>query len=565
MARTNFGIKNIQKFISIRSFSKNARNLWSKDNIVSSPSNDVQLPSLTVNDFIWENIEKWAEKPAMVCGITNRTYTYHQLYKYSRRFGAKLRTLFDIREDDVTCIMMSNNPEYAVATLGSLEAGATVTIINPIYTVHEVQRQLILSCPKIVIGMPETIEILKEACKLAKLNIPIITVTNTEALPAGTISFHELINDEYVDTSVLQRVNKDIDRIALLPHSSGTTGLPKAVELVHRTLVANFAQQNGEAFKYCQSATESSQESLLAVLPFYHIYGSGVIMLHKLSMGAKVVTLPKFEKNTFLNAIKQQKSSILHLVPPLASFLASHPECKKEDLSNVHTYICGAAPLPKQDIFRILDKSKSDVDFLQIYGLTEVSPLATTAPLGSKNYATVGVALPNTKLRIVNSKDESLGPNEVGELLIKGPQVMKGYKDNPEATKAAITDDGWFRSGDLASIDQDGVVTICDRIKELIKVKGFQVAPAELESVLKEHSDVLDVAVIGVPDSKMGEVPKAFVVVKEGSSINSNDLKQFVEERVAAYKRLSDVTFIDSLPRNPSGKILRRVLKEKYV
>ncbi|XP_014355400.2 4-coumarate--CoA ligase-like 5 [Papilio machaon] len=288
-------------------------------------------------------------------------------------------------------------------------------------------------------------------------------------------------------------------------------------------------------------------------------------MLHKLSMGAKVVTLPKFEKSTFLNAIKMQKSSILHLAPPLASFLASHPECKKEDLSNVHTYICGAAPLPKQDIFRILDKSKSDVDFLQIYGLTEVSPLATTAPLGSKNYATVGVALPNTKLRIVNSKDESLGPNEVGELLIKGPQVMKGYKDNPEATKAVITDDGWFRSGDLASIDQDGVVTICDRIKELIKVKGFQVAPAELESVLKEHSDVLDVAVIGVPDSKMGEVPKAFVVVKEGRSINANDLKQFVEERVAAYKRLSDVTFIDSLPRNPSGKILRRVLKEKYI
>ncbi|CAK1582566.1 unnamed protein product [Parnassius mnemosyne] len=564
MARTNLVTKNIQKLLLVRKYSNlSTQNLWTRENIVNSPFNDIQLPSLNVTEYIWQNLDKWANKPATICGITNRSYTYNELYKYSRKFAVKLRTQWDISEGDVTCIMMSNNPEYAIVTLGSLEAGAAVTTINPLYTVHEVQRQLLLSNPKIVIGRPETVGVIKEACKNANMNLPIIVVKNThENLPSGTICFHELIDDANVDFSVLNTIDKNIDDIALIPYSSGTTGMPKGVELVHRTLVTNFVQQDAEGIRHYQHATDSHQESLLAVLPMYHMYGLGIILLQKLTTGAKIVTLPKFERKTFLHAIREHKTSLLHLVPPLASFLGSHPSVEDEYLSHIHTYICGAAPLPKQDIFQVLEKSKPNVDFLQVYGLTETSSLATTVPPESKNYTSVGVALPSTKLRIVDSDDRNLGPNAVGELLIKGPQIMKGYRNNPEATKAVITDDGWFRSGDLASIDHAGVVTICDRIKELIKVKGFQVAPAELESVLKEHPDILDAAVIGVPDSKLGEVPKAFVVLKDGCKQDSINVKKFVEDRVASYKRLSDVEFMKSLPRNPSGKILKKVLRE---
>ncbi|CAG4959570.1 unnamed protein product [Parnassius apollo] len=566
MTRTNMVTKNIQKLLLVRKYSNlSSQHLWTKENVVNSPYNDIQLPSLNVTDYIWQNLDKWADKPAMICGITNRSYTYNELYKYSRILAVKLRTQWDIREGDITCIMMPNNPEYAIVTLGSLEAGAAVTTINPLYTVHEVQRQLLLSNPKIVIGSPETIGLIKEACKNTRMNLPIIAAKNSnESLPPETISFLELIDDRNVDFSVLNTVTKNIDDIALVPYSSGTTGLPKGVELVHRTLVTNFVQQDAEGIRHYQHTTDSHQESLLAVLPLYHLYGLAVILLQKLTVGAKIVTLPKFERKTFLHAVKEHKTSLLHLVPPLASFLGSHPSVEDEYLSHIHTYISGAAPLPKQDIFRVLEKSKSNVDFLQIYGMTELSPLATTVPPGSKNYTSVGVALPSTKLRIVDSDDQNMEPNAVGELLIKGPQIMKGYRNNLEATKAVITDDGWFRSGDLASIDYDGVVTIRDRIKELIKVKGFQVAPAELESVLKEHPDILDAAVIGVPDAKLGEVPKAFVVVKDGCKQDSTNVKKFVEDRVASYKRLSDVEFMKSLPRNPSGKILRKVLRENY-
>ncbi|XP_068630346.1 uncharacterized protein [Battus philenor] len=400
---------------------------------------------------------------------------------------------------------------------------------------------------------------------MLQMNIPIIIVNSTsESLPNGTISFEGLINDNSQDISILNGVIKNVDDIALLPYSSGTTGLPKGVELVHRSIVTNFVQQDNDGVRHCEHTTDSHQECVLAILPLFHMYGLSIVMLNKLSIGAKIVTLPKFETETYLKAIKKYNASVLHIAPPLASFLACHPKSNKEYLSSVHTYVCAAAPLPKHDIYRVLEKSSPNTHFVQLYGLTEVSPLATSIPRGCKEYTNVGLAVPNTKLRVVNSDDQNLGPDEVGELLIHGPQIMKGYRNNPEETKAAITRDGWFRTGDLVSIDKDGVVTVRDRIKELIKVKGFQVAPAELESILKEHPDIVDAAVIGVPDAKMGEVPKAFVVIKSDRNKDSDGIKNFVNDKVAAFKRLSDVEFVESLPRNPSGKILKRLLREKY-
>ncbi|XP_059062867.1 uncharacterized protein LOC131855599 isoform X1 [Achroia grisella] len=462
--------------------------------------------------------------------------------------------------------MMSNSPDYALAILGTLQAGAEVTTVNPIYTAHEVHRQLLLSKPKLVIGNPETIPVIKDALKLSKMNIPIIACKGyiSNELPDGVISLDELANAVHVDYDVLKEVSRTPDDVALLPYSSGTTGLPKGVELTNRNIVSNCAQQNTVGLRHYQDTTGSYQDAILAVLPFYHIYGLSIILLHKLSVGVKVVTLPKFQPQSLLTTLQEQKISIFCAAPPLILFLGSNPEVKNEHLENINIITCGAAPLPKLDIYRVLSKAKQNLDFLQLYGLTETAPLVTTMPNNGKNYVTAGVAIPNTEIKIVNNDGNALGPNEVGELLVRGPQVMKGYRNNVEATKNAITEDGWFKTGDIASIDEEGAVTITDRVKELIKVKGYQVAPAELESILREHPDVQDAGVVGVPDPRTGEIPKAFVVVKEGSNVEEANILNYVSERVAEFKRIKEIVFLDSLPKNPSGKLLRRVLKDKH-
>ncbi|CAB3247030.1 unnamed protein product [Arctia plantaginis] len=541
------------------------QSLWTIDKIVKSPHKDIDIPRRTINDHIWENLEKWADKTALVCGITNRSYTYNQLYKYSRNFAARLRTHLKIKEGDVVCIMMSNSPEYAVVALGALEAGAVVTTVNPIYTPHEVQRQIELSDPTLLIGQTETISCLKEALFLVKKNLPIITVKGSEStIPSGTISFEELALGDNVDHSVLKEVSRSFEDIAFLPYSSGTTGLPKGVELPHKQMVVNCLQQDVNTIRQYDETTSTNQDVTLNILPLYHIYGLTVILLHKLSIGSKIVTVPKFQPNTFINVLKEHPINMLYAAPPLILFLSSHPGVTEEHLASVKVIASGAAPLPTSDVIKLLEKTKPAVNFVNLYGMTECSPLVTAMSLGSNNYSTVGHAVSNTELRIADSELKPLGVNEVGELLIRGPQVMKGYRNNPEATKDAIINDGWYRSGDLGSIDKDGVVTITDRLKELIKVKGYQVPPAELEHILKEHPDVLDVAIVGVPHSRIGEYPKAFIVLKEGRKADVDGITSFVNKQVAEYKRVKEVMFLDALPRNPSGKILRRILKEKY-
>ncbi|XP_072930548.1 uncharacterized protein [Epargyreus clarus] len=559
------GLARFQRLIS-RGYVARAQNVWTPDNIVKSPYAPVEIPNATVPEYIWRNIHKWADKTAVVCGITNRSYTYRKLHEYAQNFAATLRTSaqLQIKDGDVIGVMMPNSPEYPIAVLGAMQAGAIVTTFNPIHTTSEVYRQLLLARPKIIIGSPETIGVIKEAISMSNKAIPVITVRNPEDnLPSETIAFEELMNNN-VDKSVLNDVKRKPEDLVFLPYSSGTTGLPKGVELTNRNKVANFVQQEVEGGRHYIETTSEHQDSIMAVLPFYHVYGLSIILLHKLGIGAKLVVLPKFKPTTFLKALTEHKINLLYTAPPLALFLGTHPDVKKEHLNSVDRIICAAAPISKSDIRRLLDKCQPDIKFCQIYGLTEVSPLATTVEFGSDDHTSVGYALPNTELRVVDPNDRHLGPDEVGELHIRGPHIMKGYRDNPEATKTAITDDGWFRSGDLVSINKDGAVTIVDRIKELIKVKGYQVPPAELEGILRDHPDILDAAVIGIPDERKGEAPKAFVVLKEGHKTTATNIIEFVSKQVADYKRIKEVQFLDELPRNPSGKLLRKVLKEKY-
>ncbi|XP_072930595.1 uncharacterized protein [Epargyreus clarus] len=539
------------------------KHLWSSDNVVRSSFEDVDIPNLSVHEYMWKDLAKWSNKTAVVCGLTNRQYTYEQIYRQSQALGARLRKSFQVKDGDTVAIMLPNIPEYPVTVLGVQAAGGVVSTLNPVYTAHELQRQLQISNPKAIFVINETAGVVKEALKLIKRNIPIIAINLNNELPADTIRYTELV-DTNIDLSVLKEVRYDVNEVAFLHYSSGTTGLPKGVELTHRNVVANSEQQNTE-LKLFEDTTESNQDVALAILPMFHSYGLNIVMFHKLSVGLKLVTLPRFEPETMVNVMTNHKFDLLYLAPPLVLFLGSYPQITSKHFERLRCVVSGAAPLPQADLDRLLGKAvKNDVHFSQGYGLTEVGPLATLNPIGYKNYKSVGLALPNIELRIVDGNLNNLGPNEVGELLIKGPNVMKGYKNNPEANKDVFVEGSWLRSGDLGSIDETGSVYILDRLKELIKVSGFQVPPAELESELKLHPGVFDAAVIGVKDPKSGERPKAFVVLNEGFKTSDEEIMKFVNERVAPYKKIKELVFLESIPKNASGKILRRMLVQKF-
>ncbi|XP_038212930.1 4-coumarate--CoA ligase 2-like [Zerene cesonia] len=537
--------------------------VWTKGNVVVSPFRDVSIPEVTLPEYVWNKLIKWSDKIAVQCGVTERKYTYAQLYKHSQILGAHLRKNFGLKDGDTVAIMMPNLPEYPTTIFGILSAGGVVTTLNPIYTPYEVQRQIQLSEAKLIITVPEIVPVVKEALEMNKKSIPIIVNDVFSKRPEGTVSYKEIIDNTNIDTSILKEVKRKFDDVAFLPYSSGTTGLPKGVELTHYNIVTNCEQQNNE----CQlhnDTTESNQDSTLAILPMFHSYGLGVVTLHKLSVGTKLVTLPKFKPDTFVEALAKHKMEMFFLAPPLLLFLATYPQVKAKHLERVRSVIIGAAPVPKVDVETFLRKIDRDCHVAQGYGLTETSPLATISPIGFKNYTSVGFPLSNTQLRVVDENLKNMGPNEVGELLIKGPHVMKGYKDNPEANSQVFVEDKWFRSGDLARIAEDGSVSISDRLKELIKVNAYQVPPAELEGVLKEHPDIFDAAVVPVPDPATGEKPKAFVVLYENKYVTETNILEFVSKRVAPYKRIKEVVFLKEIPKNPSGKILRRVLIEKY-
>jgi acyl-CoA synthetase (AMP-forming)/AMP-acid ligase II len=343
--------------------------------------------------------------------------------------------------------------------------------------------------------------------------------------------------------------------LIFLPYSSVTTGLPKGVMLTHYNIVANICQ-----FKDIETYGEA--DTLIGVLPFFHIYGMTVIMAAALYKGATIVTMPRFDLEQFLQTLQNYSVTWAYMVPPIVLALAKHPLVDKYDLSKIKSILSGAAPLGKEVTQACADRLNCLVR--QGYGLTETSPVTHFTPndpakikLGS-----IGPVLPMTECKIIDyNTDAELGPNQEGELWMRGPQVMKGYLNHPQATAASINSEGWFRSGDIGYADEDGYFYIVDRLKELIKYKGLQVAPAELEAVLLTHPAVADAAVIPSPDEEAGEVPKGFVVLR--GEATPDELMAYVAERVAPHKKIRRLEVIDQIPKSASGKILRRLLVDK--
>ena len=506
----------------------------------------VEIPDTAITPFVLRMVDDLSDHPAMIDGPTGRTYTYRQLADLTARVAGGLAGR-GFGPGSTLAVMLPNLPEYFLAFHGAAMAGGTVTTINPTYGPSEVRHQLDDSGAGALVTIPMFVDTAVEACE----GTAVATIWVIGDAPEGTLPFTQLLGAEPLAEQVDVDVREDV---MVLPYSSGTTGFPKGVMLTHRNLVANIVQTEPVL------EVEAGRERVIAVLPFFHIYGMQVLMNAVIARGGTVVTMPRFDLEEFLTLVQDRKITIAYLVPPIVLALAKHPMVDQFDLSSLRLIFSGAAPLGAEVALEAAGRVGCDV--VQGYGMTELSPVTHSTPMGQFKPGSIGLTISNTEVRVVDpTTGEDLGIDEDGELWIRGPQVMKGYLNNPSATEITIDEDGWLHTGDIGHVDTDGHFYIVDRLKELIKYKGFQVPPAELEALLLTHPAVADAAVIGVPDPEAGELPKGFVVLKPGAAATEDVIKAFVADAVAGYKQLRIVEFIDTIPKSASGKILRRELR----
>jgi len=505
---------------------------------------DIDIPEVSVTDHVLRHAGRLGDTPAFIDGPTGRKVSYAALAQQIRALAGGLQAR-GVGPGTTWALMAPNLPEYAVAFHGIAYAGATVTTLNPTYGAEEIAFQLKDAGASAIITVGMFLDTAKAAAAEAGIDADAIYLIGDGDAPSIAT-----LMGEPLDAQVPVDLANDV---VVLPYSSGTTGFPKGVMLTHRNLVANIEQLGGH-----QHLDEG--EAIFAVLPFFHIYGMQVLMNFSLTRACTVVTAPRFDMVQMLELTQEHAISRLFLVPPIVLALAKHPVVDHYDLSSVRQVFSGAAPLGG-DIAEAATK-RLNCEMAQGYGMTELSPVTHAIADGDYVAGSVGTLVANTEARLVDPETgKDAGPGERGEVWVRGPQVMKGYLNNPEATAATIDADGWLHTGDVGKLDDGGHLYIVDRLKELIKVKGFQVAPAELEALLITHPEVTDVAVIGVPDKAAGEAVKAFVVRAAGSEVHAGDLQRFVLEHVAKYKQVSIVEFVDAIPKSASGKILRRELR----
>ena len=507
---------------------------------------DIPVADISITERIFANLVERPDAVVLVDGLTNRSMTAVDFIDQVKRLAGGL-TGNGFGKDSVVGLMAPNSPEYCVVFHAVAWAGGTITTINPTYTSSEVKHQLNDSDAELLITVPMFLETAKEALSGTKIK---------ELAVIGEAEGTQTLTGLYGDP-LEKQVAVDLEKhIVVLPYSSGTTGLPKGVQLSHRNLVVNVDQT-------ITCSDFRAGEVAAAFLPFFHIYGMNVMMNVHLAASSALVTMPRFDLELFLQISQDYKARRMWIVPPIALALAKHPLIDNYDLSSVELVLSGAAPLGAE-----LSEAVSErlgCLMLQGFGMTELSPVSHITPLKAPKSGACGLAVPNTQCRIVDPESGAdLPAGEAGELWIKGPQVMIGYLNNPQATADTITDDGWLKTGDISIIDSDGYMSVVDRLKELIKYKGFQVAPAELEATLVAHPGISDAAVIGLPDPEAGELPIAFVVTTDPAP-TVDEIKSYLMERLSSYKQVHKVEFVKEIPKSASGKILRRLLRDQIV
>lgn len=515
--------------------------------IFRSERPDIALPNADLTSVVLSRAAELGDKIALIDGPSGRSLSFNELALQVKHFAAGLSQR-GFKKGDVFAIFIPNLPEYAVAFLGVAAVGGINTTVNSLYSVDELKHQFKDSNAKYLLTIPDFLDRAlpaAEACGIEEVFV-------LGEAPVGTSPFSALLNNDGVVPKV--DIDPQNDLVAL-PYSSGTTGLSKGVMLTHANLIANMV---------ISSETNPTDETdcAVAVLPFFHIYGMVLILNLAIYRGTKMVTMPRFDLEQFLQIVQEHKATVLNLVPPIILALAKHPSVNNYDVSSIRLIGSGAAPLGLE-----LEKACSErlgCTIYQGYGLTEVAGAShvNSATDGSSKPGSVGKVIPNTESKIIDVESgEELGVNERGEVLIRGPHLMVGYLNNAEATKNSIDSEGWFHTGDIGYVDEDGIFYIVDRVKELIKYKGYQVAPAELEALLLSHEGITDAAVIPSEDEEAGEVPKAFVVLKD--ALTEKEIMDWVASKVSPHKKIRLLEIVSEIPKSASGKILRRVLVEQ--
>ena len=514
--------------------------------IHTSPLPDVEIPEQSLPAYVLERAVELGDKPALIDGPTGRVLTYAQLADQAARLAGGLRAR-GFGPGDVLGVMAPNLPEYAVLFHGVAMAGGTITTVNPTYTSHEVHHQLTDAGASLLVTIPMFLEVASQGAEGTGVDDIFVLGEATD----GAGSALELFGEPLAEAVAVD----PRDDVVVLPYSSGTTGLSKGVMLTHHNLVANIAQ-------VLAASGMDDSDVVMAVLPFFHIYGMQVLMNTGLRAGATIVTMPRFDLEEFLSLHQQYGITRSFVAPPIVVGLAKHPIVDQYDLSHVRQIFSGAAPLSAE--LAAEASARLGCEVVQGYGMTEMSPVSHLTTVGGFKPGSVGVTAPSTETRIVDpASGASLGVDADGEVWVRGPQVMKGYLNNDAATAETLDADGWLHTGDIGHIDADGHLFIVDRLKELIKFKGFQVPPAELEALLLTHPAVADAAVIGLPDEEAGEIPVGYVVLRPGAEVSTDDIQAFVAEQVAHYKQVRVLHVVDEIPKSASGKILRRVLRDQ--
>ncbi|MFE4513529.1 4-coumarate--CoA ligase family protein [Kitasatospora sp. NPDC056783] len=516
---------------------------------------DVPVVDLPIHEAVLGAAAEHGDRPALIDGLTGETVSYARLVSSVERVAAGLADT-GVRRGDVVALFSPNSTAYPMAYYGVSRAGATVTTVSSMATPADLARQLRDSGARWLVTVADFLPTARTAAELlAEQGHP-----PTEIIVLDGAEGHRSLADLLAAPGPAPEVAIDpAEDIAVLPYSSGTTGLPKGVMLTHRSISTNLAQ--------CDALYRPAEgERVLAVLPFFHIYGQAALLNQPLRCGATVVILPRFDLEQFCRTVQEHRVQALVVAPPIALALARHPVVERYDLSTVEYLLCAAAPLD-HELATACARRLGLPHLLQGYGMTELSPVSHVVSPREDNPppGSLGRMLPSTEMRIaaLDGSDGDLGPGERGEMLIRGPQVMKGYIGRPSETAAVVDAEGWLHTGDVGFVDERGYLHIVDRVKELIKYKGYQVAPAELEAVLLGHPQITDAAVIGVPDAEGTECPKAFVVRAPGSALTEDEVAGYVAGHVAPYKKVRAVEFVEAVPKSAAGKILRRELRAR--
>lgn len=524
----------------------------------------------SLHDYLLRSARKYPDQIAIE--FLGKRLSYSELHQQAVQFAQGLQAL-GVEKGDRIAIMLANCPQAVISYYGIIMTGAIAVQINPLYVERELKHQLIDSGAKVLVCLDLVFPRVQNVRMNTSLQQVIVTSIK-DYLPFPKNLLYPIVqkgkvtveyNEQTVAFSAFLKqgggafkpvpLDPETD-LALLQYTGGTTGLAKGVMLTHQNLVVNTMQAGHWIYR-----TTPGEERMLAVLPFFHVYGMTVCMNLAIMNGFTLILLPKFEPLQVLKAIEKHRVTLFPGAPTMYIALIHQPEIETYDLSSVLACLSGAAPLPQevQQTFERLTGGK----LVEGYGLTETAPVLTANPIwGRRKSGSIGIPWPDTEMIVRTADGQEADPGEIGEIAVRGPQVMQGYWNMAEETERVLQG-GWLLTGDMGYMDEDGFFYIVDRKKDMIIAGGFNIFPREIEEVLYEHEAIQEVAIIGVPDSYRGETVKAFIVPKEGRDVTAEELDQFCRARLAAYKVPHLYEFRSELPKTMVGKVLRRVLLEE--